>query len=74
MKTLQTNKKKTAGGIDQISTKILMKLIFFMEKKSKSDALASFTKYIYTNLDKSKLTIAVFLNFSKAFDTVKRET
>lgn len=35
-----------------------------------TDALYMFSKYIYDVLDNSKKTIAVFLDFAKAFDTV----
>jgi len=35
-----------------------------------TDALYMVSKYIYDALDNSKKTIAVFLDFAKAFDTV----
>lgn len=45
----------------------------FVEKKSTTDALGSITEHIYNNLDKSKPTIAIFLDLAKAFDTVNHE-
>ena len=38
-----------------------------------SDAIIEFLDYVYSSLDKKQSTIAVYLDFSKAFDTVDHE-
>ena len=35
-----------------------------------SDAIIEFLDYVYSSLDSKQSTIAVYLDFSKAFDTV----
>ena len=42
----------------------------FRQGLSTVDALVSFTEYLYGNLDEGKHVISVFVDFSKAFDTV----
>ena len=42
----------------------------FMRGKSTEDAILSFTENILSAFDKKQFTIGVFLDFSKAFDTV----
>lgn len=42
----------------------------FREGKSSSDAICSLTSKIYTSLDNGKVSLAVFLDLAKAFDTV----
>ena len=37
-----------------------------------SDAIIEFLDYVYSSLDSKQSTIAVYLNFSKAFDTVNQ--
>ena len=51
--------------------KILSKNQFgFIKNKGTKDALAYITNIIYNNLNKSKPTIATFIDLAKAFDTV----
>ena len=38
-----------------------------------SDAIVEFLDYVYLSLDKKQSTIAVYLDFSKAFDTINYE-
>lgn len=45
----------------------------FIRRKGTMDALNKLADIIYTNLDKSKPIIAVFLDLAKAFDTVNHE-
>lgn len=42
----------------------------FQEGKSTQNAIVELTDYIYGTLDKSKLSMGVFIDLSKAFDTV----
>lgn len=42
----------------------------FLKNKSTELALLHFSKFIYDSIDKSKLTTAIFLDISKAFDNV----
>ena len=43
----------------------------FRRNSNTSDAIIEFLDYVYSSLDKKQSTIAVYLDFSKAFDTVK---
>ena len=43
----------------------------FHKNSNTSDAIIEFLVYVYSSLDKKQSTIAVYLDFSKAFDTVK---
>jgi len=45
----------------------------FRQKRSTCDALSRFVDETYDNLNESKTTLAVFLDFSKAFDTVDHQ-
>ena len=42
----------------------------FLKGKSTQDALIAFTDHIYDALDKKQSTISVFIDYSKAFDTL----
>ena len=42
----------------------------FQKNKSTEDALIEFSSYLYDKLDNSKSTLSIFIDFSKAFDTV----
>ena len=42
----------------------------FRKKLSTSDAITDMLQYLYDNLDKGHTVISIFLDFSKAFDTV----
>ena len=42
----------------------------FGKNSNTSDAIIEFLDYVYSSLGKTQSTIAVYLNFSKAFDTV----
>ena len=46
----------------------------FRKSISTGDALAKFVDEIYKLLDESTLTIAVFIDLAKAFDTLKHQT
>ena len=46
----------------------------FQSKKSTQDALIKLTTRIHNNVEKSKPTIAAFLDIQKAFDTVHHNT
>ena len=45
----------------------------FHKNSNTSDAIIEFLYYVYSSLDKKHSTIAVYLDFSKAFDTVNHE-
>ena len=45
----------------------------FPKISNTSDAIIESLDYVYSSLDKKQSTIAVYLNFSKAFDTVNHE-
>ena len=45
----------------------------FQKGKSTQDALLKFSELIHKNLDKSNSVLSVFIDFSKAFDTVPHE-
>ena len=56
------------------SNNILCKNQFGFRKNSNtSDAIIEFLDYVHSSLDKKQCTIAVYLYFSKAFDTVNHE-
>ena len=42
----------------------------FQKNKSTQDALLRYSKSLYKNLDSSKFTLSIFIDYSKAFDTV----
>ena len=42
----------------------------FSKNSNTSDAIIEFLDYVYSSLDSKQSTIAVYLDFSKAFDTV----
>ena len=42
----------------------------FQKNKSTEDALINFSEHLYSQLDNSKSTLSIFIDFSKAFDTV----
>ena len=57
----------------QKSNSILCANEFGCRKKSNaSDAIIEFLDYVFSLLDSKKRTIAAYLDFSKAFDTVNR--
>ena len=65
-------KMKLVSFID--SNKILSKSQFgFQKNKSTQDALIHFSKNIYKQLDKSNSVLSIFIDFSKAFDTVPHD-
>ena len=45
----------------------------FRKNSNTSDAIIEFLDYVYSSLDEKQSTIAVCLDFSKAFDTVTHE-
>ena len=45
----------------------------FRKNSNTSDAIIEFLDYVYSSLDKKQSTIAEYLDFSKAFDTVNHE-
>ena len=45
----------------------------FCKNYNTSDAIIEFLDYVYSSLDKKQSIIAVYLDFSKAFDTVNHE-
>ena len=42
----------------------------FSKNSNPSDAIIEFLDYIYSSLNKKQSTLAIYLDFSKAFDTV----
>ena len=56
------------------SNKILCTNQFNLGKNSNtSDAIIEILNHVYSSLDKKQSTIAVYLDFPKAFDTVNHE-
>ena len=45
----------------------------FQRGKSTQDALIQFSKLLYSEIEKSNSILSIFIDFSKAFDTVPRE-
>ena len=45
----------------------------FHKNSNTSDAIIEFLDYVYSPFDSKQSTIAVYLNFSKAFDTVNHD-
>ena len=45
----------------------------FRPNHSTNSTIANFTDYIYTNINKNQITQSIFIDFSKAFDTVNYE-
>ena len=45
----------------------------FRKNSNTSNAIIKFLDYIYSSLDKKQSTIALYLDFSKAFNTVNNE-
>ena len=45
----------------------------FRKNSNTSDGINEFLDYVYSSLDKKQSTIAVYLDFSKSFDTVNYE-
>ena len=43
------------------------------KKRKLSDTIVKFLDYVYLSLDKKQSTIAVYLDFSMAFDTINYE-
>ena len=48
----------------------MYKSIWLLQKFKYSDAIIEFLDYDYSSLDSKQSTIALYLDFSKAFDTV----
>ena len=42
----------------------------FRKNRGTNDALQDFTDYVYSNMDHNMYTLSVFIDFSKAFDTI----
>ena len=51
----------------------MYKSVWLPQNSNTSDAIIEFLDYVYSSLDKRQSTIAVYLDFSKAFDTVNNE-
>ena len=45
----------------------------FREKRSTTSAISKLMEQLYSNFDESKITQGIFLDFSKAFDTIDHE-
>ena len=48
----------------------MYKSVWLPQKYNTSDAIIEFLDYVYSSLDSRQSTIAEYLDFSKAFDTV----
>ncbi|CAG9115493.1 unnamed protein product [Plutella xylostella] len=66
-------KNNKAPGIDNIRT-IDIKLFGFLANKSTSSLLSQFTDLVNSHLDNKRHVLVVFIDYSKAFDTLKHET
>ena len=49
---------------------VWLQMQFRLKNSNTSDAFIEFLDYVYSSLDSKQSTIAVYLDFSKAFDTV----
>ena len=56
------------------SNNILRKNLFgFCKNSNTSDAIIEFIDYVYSSLDKKQSAIALYLDYSKAFDTINQD-
>ena len=51
----------------------MYKSVSLHQNYNTSDSIIEFLDYVYSSLDKKHSTIAVYLDFSKVFDTVSHE-